>query len=273
MKKYILGLLLTTSLSYAGLINAIAIIVNDEPITLYDIDKKIEDTKVSKQEAVSGLIDELLYKQELKKNNISVDILDIDDYIGKLAQQNGMNILDFKSAVRGQQDYELFTKNIEKQILHQKLVSKIASNKLKIANDMDIEIYYKNNKNEFELANSIDVVAYLSKDKQILNQIKSNPMLRDDRVIIQNMVLEQSNINPQVKYIVNSTKENSFSTIFVDNKAYNMLYIKNKRDIKSLPLVEVKETIFNKIMRTREQNYLKDYFETLKITADIKILR
>lgn len=273
MKKYILALLLSTSISYAELVNAIAVIINDEPITLYDIDTKIEQDRISKQDALTSLIDELLYKQELKKHNISVDILDIDDYIGKLAKQNNMNILDFKSVVREQQNYDLFIEKIEKQLIHQKLVSKIASNKLKIANDMDIEIYYQNNKDEFQLANNIEVVAYVSKNKELLRAIKSNPMLRDDNVMVQNILLKQSEINPQVKYIVNSTKENEFSSIFVDNQAYNMLYIKHKSDINTIPLIEVKNNIFNKIMRTREQNYLKDYFETSKITANIKILR
>lgn len=273
MTKYILALLLSGSISYAGLVNAIAVIVNDEPITLYDIDQKMGQENLSKKDALSSLIDEILYKQELKKYNISVDILDIDDYISKLAEQNHMNILDFKSVVREQQNYDLFIEKIKKQLIHQKLVSKIASNKLKIANDMDIEIYYQNNKDDFKIANNIEVVAYVSKNKNLLNAIKSNPMLRDDNVIIQNISLIQSELNPQVKYIVNSTKENSFSPIFVDNKAYNMLYIKNKSDIKTIPLVDVKKKIFNTIMRTREKNYLKDYFETLKITANIKILR
>lgn len=273
MKKYILALLLIISTSYAGLINGIAVIVNDEPITLYDIDNKIQKEHISKEEAVRNLIDEILYKQEIKKHNISVDILDIDDYIGKLAKQNNMDILDFKSVVREQQNYDLFIQKIKKQLIHQKLVSKIASNKLKIANDMDIEIYYQNNKNQFQLPNSIEVVAYVSKNKNLLKAIKLNPMLRDDNVIVKNILLKQSNINPQVKYIVNSTKENEFSSIFVDNKAYNMFYIKHKSDIKTIPLKDVKNSIFNKIMAKREQNYLKDYFETLKLTADIKVLR
>ena len=36
---------------------------------------------------------------------------------------------------------------------------------------------------------------------------------------------------------------------------------------------DVKAKIFNVVMEQREKEYLKNYFETLKITADIKVLR
>ncbi|MEA3498998.1 MAG: peptidyl-prolyl cis-trans isomerase [Campylobacterota bacterium] len=273
MTKYILGLLLTTTLSYASLVNAIAIIINDTPITLYDIDLKMVNENLTKQQAIEKLMDETLYNQELKKHNITVDIFDIDNHIKRLAKQNNMDTLDFKSLVRQQQNYELFTLQIRKQLLHQKLISKIAKGKLKIANDEDMKIYYENNKNIFKIADTIDLIAYVSKSKKLLNQLKTNPMLQNEDIIVQKMRLKQSELTPQVKYILNSTNKKEFSVVFAQNKNYNMFFITNKSDVKSLSYKNVKEQIFNSIMKIREQNYLKEYFETLKITANIQILK
>ncbi|MEA2019057.1 MAG: peptidyl-prolyl cis-trans isomerase [Campylobacterota bacterium] len=273
MKKYILILLCCCTFAYAGLVNGIAIIVNDTPITLYDIDKMAQSKKVSKQKAADILIDEKIYEQELKNKNISVDIFDVDNYIEKLAASNKMNTLDFKALVRQQQNYELFKENIKKQLLHQKLIRKVAAGKLKTASPKDIQIFYNNNKEQYKIANTIDVVAYVSKNKKLLNQLKSNPMLQDKSIMIQNITLKQNELTPQSKYILNSTKVKQFSAIFAQNKNYNMFFIKEKKDIKRLTLDEVKDNIFQNIMKKREQNYLKEYFETLKITADIKVIR
>ncbi len=273
MKIYILSLLASFTFVYAGLVNGIAVIVNDTPITLYDIDKVVDEKKLSKQKAVESLIDKVLYEQELKKKNISIDIFDIDNHIEKIAAQNKMDTLDFKSLVRQQQNYELFKENIKKQLLHQKLIRKVAAGKLKTASSEDIKIFYDNNQEQYKIADTIEVTAYVSKSKRLLNQLKSNPMLQDKNIMIQNMTVTQSELTPQSKYILNSTTTKQFSAIFAQNKNYNMFFVKEKKDIKIKTLEEVKNIIFQNIMKKREQDYLKEYFETLKITANIKILR
>jgi hypothetical protein len=273
MNKILLSLLLTIASLQAGLVNAIAITVNETPITLYDIDKEMETKKVSKNLAVSKLIDDILYKQALTTSRISVDIFDIDNYIEKLAANNKMNVLDFKSLVRQQENYELFKKKIKKQLVHQKLVTKVSGGKLKIATEDDLKIYYENNKEQFKIADTIDVVAYVSKNKKLLSQLKANPMLQNKDILVQNITMKQNELNPQTKYILNSTLERKFSAIFAQNKNYNMFYIQDKRDITTITFDNVKDRIFQVVMKKREQNYLKEYFETSKITADIKVLR
>lgn len=273
MKIYILGLFLSFNFLYAGLINGIAVLVNNAPITLYDIDQKMLEKKMTQKDAINSLVDEKIYEQELSKNNIGVDIFDVDNYIEKLAAQNKMNVLDFKSLVRQQQDYEQFKSKIKEQLLHQKLIQKIAAGKLKIATKDDIEIVYKNNIKQYQIADTIEVIAYVSKNKALLEKIKLNPMIQDENVLTQTITLKQNELNPQIKYILNTTAEKVFTAVFAQNKNYNMFFIKEKRDIVTLSQDEVKDQIFQTIMKQREQNYLAEYFETLKITADIKVLR
>jgi len=157
MKKYLVIFILSIAIVQAGLINAIALTVNNEPITLYDIDKKVQQLKVDKNKAVDILIDEILYKQLLKKYNVSVDFFDVDNYIEKLATNNNMSLFQFKNAVKQQQDYKNFKKQIKKQLKHQKLISHIASNKLSHATNEDLEIYYNNreyNKSDYPYENN-----------------------------------------------------------------------------------------------------------------------
>jgi hypothetical protein len=273
MNKIILSILLTVVSLQAGLVNAIAITINETPITLYDIDTEMQTNNISRNDAVSRLIDDILYEQSLSTNRISVDAFDIDNYIEKIAARNKMNIFDFKSLVKQQEDYTLFREKIKKQIIHQKLISKISNGKLIIATEEDLEIYYKNNQEQFKIADTIDVVAYVTKNKKLLKDLKANPMLQNKQILVQNITMKQSELNPQTKYILNSTSEKTFSAIFAQNKNYNMFYIQDKKDITSISFENVKEKIFQIIMKKREKDYLKDYFETSKITADIKVLR
>ena len=61
MYKLFLSLLVGSSISFASMINGVALTVNDEPITTYDIEKTMEVNKVGKNEAVGYLIDKILY--------------------------------------------------------------------------------------------------------------------------------------------------------------------------------------------------------------------
>ncbi len=197
IKKFLMLSMIVGYLS-AGLINALSIVVNEEVITLYDIDKAMQQQNLSENQAISMLIDKILYKQEIKKFDITLEDKELKEYIKKLAQTNKMSLEKFKSAVKQNQDYKLFIAETKKRLLNQKLISKIALGKLKIANDEDIKMYYDNNIKQFRVSkNSIEVI----------------------------------------------------------------------------PLEKIKNKIFNAIMGEREQNYLKEYFETLKITANIKIIR
>jgi len=257
----------------AGIVNGIALSINEYPITMVDIDNKMEELKISKNEAVSILIDEALYNQSLDKYKISVDSFDVDAQIEKLAKNNKMTMIEFKNAVKQQEDYDKFSEKIKLQLRHQKLVAAIASNKLIMANDEDLKIYYNNNIEQFKIAEKIDVIHYTSKDKALLEALKANPMLSNPNVLVANETLKIDKISDQMKYIVTKTPEKSFSTIFVENQTFNLLFVSSKADIKITPLEIVKETIFNEIMTNRENEYLKNYFENLKLGANIKILK
>ena len=273
MKKYLVSLLLSLGIANAGLVNGVAIVVNDEPITLYDIDMQMQKKGLSKNDAVKSLIDEVLYDQQIQKENISVDIFDVDEYISKLAAQNRMSLLEFKSVVRQQQDYKKFVDDIKRRLIHQSLIKKVARGNIKIATDDDIKIYYENNNQQFTFAENIDVIAYVSKSKEALAESQANPMGKVDAVAKQDISFKHSELNPKVRYILNNTGVDQFSNIFAQSGNYNMFLVKNKSNIKTLPLADVKEKIFQAIMQKREQAYLNEYFETLKITANIKVYR
>jgi hypothetical protein len=273
MLKYIIALIFSYNIAIAGLVNSIYALVNNEPITLYDIDKKAQKLHISNQQALDILIDEILYEQELKHNNITVDLFDIDKYIKQLAMMNGLSAFEFKNAIRQQQDYDKFEEDIKKKLLHQKLIQKIAQGKIQKATDEDLKIYYDNHKNMFYKPTIIEVTKYSSKNRSSLQQIRINPMANIKDVYIENLNIDISTISNEQKYILLNTKEGAFSPIFIDNRLYNLYYIIKKKDIQIEPFHKVKNKIFQIVMKQREDEFLKEYFTKLKLKANIKIIK
>jgi len=274
MYKLFLILLISVNISFAGLINGIAITVNDDPITLYDIDQKMLTENMDKNEAVSSLIDNVLYDQLLQKYNINVDIFDINDYIEKLASSNNMDVFTFKSIVKQKYpDYSIFEKETKSIVTRQKLIKKLVQGQLKIATNEDMLLHYETNKNDYTTVKTVSIVQYVTnKRSSLLSAIKS-PLLLPQDVQRNPLTLQIKDLDPQMQYLLNNTKENSFTPIFTSNKMYNALFVIKKEGIDTLDFEIVKNKIFNEIMSLREKKYLKDFFEKQKLTADIKIIR
>lgn len=274
MKKLVLSLLIGLSVSYANMVDAIALIVNDEPITVYDIESKMAESKLKKSDAVGELIDEVLFNQEIAKKDITADIFDINNHLEQIAQQNGMDLYTFKSIIKQKyKDYDAFEESTRLQVLKQKLAQKIVRGQLKIATDNDLKIYYDNNQAIFKTAQKVKAMQFTSQNKQELAASMKNPM-RDSKAVLKTpLILEQNKLNSQLRFLINDTKVNSFTPIFAANKQFVSLLITAKEGVSVLPFEEVKPRIFNVIMRDREKAFLKEYFEKLKLTADIKIIR
>lgn len=274
MKKLLFALLITAGILNAGLVNAIAFIVNEEPITLYDIDKKMSEGKLNKNQAVGILIDELLYEQELKNNNITVDMFDVNNYLERLAASNKMDLYQFKSIIKQKyKDFSVYENEIKKQILRQKLVTKAIRGNLKLPEQDDLNIYYENHLKEFSTASKFHVVQYVTKNKRSLLAIRQNPMAVMEDVKRDTLVFEQEKLNSQFKYLLNDTQEKNFTPIFTSDKNFVMLFVTKKEGTVTQEFKEVKDKIFEIIVSEKEKKFLQEYFEKIKLTADIKVIR
>lgn len=274
MYKLFLTLLVSSGISFAGVVNGIAITVNDEPITVYDIEKTMSVTKLGKNEAVGLLIDKALYEQSVKENNIVADIFDVNEYIEKLAKANGMDLYSFKSIVKQKYgNYSDFEEEAKDAVIRQKLIQKIVKGQLAVASQEDMELYYEKNKNQFSTSKAYEVIQYTSKNKASLANALNNPMVIAADVEKTPLKLGVESLQPQMQFLLNETKLNSFTPIFTANKQFVSLFVTRKEGTTSLDFETVKGKIFNDIMTTREKKYLKDYFEKQKLTADIKIVR
>jgi hypothetical protein len=262
-----------SSIVYAGLIDAIAIKVNDDIITLADIDNKMQALHVDKPTAVNTMVDDMLFDQEIKKNFITVDDIDIENYMMKIAASNNMTLSQFKEAVKAQTNFDIFKNDIKTKLLKQKLSQKILAGKLRYASDEDTKIYYDNNQDLFSVASKIDVIKYSSNDQQLLAQVLNNPMFFNENIKRENQTIDMKTASSNIRYLLNGINNGKFTKIAKDNSKYMMFFVKEKKEISVLEYEKVKNKIFEIIMKDRENQFLKTHFSQLRLEADIEVIR
>ncbi len=275
MRKLFLLCCLLVALQ-AKMVDAVAVVVEDEIITLYDITKEMRTAHVTKKEAMEILIRKKLEEMEIKKRGISVSEDEIYDEIRRLAEANKMSISQFYDAVResnGLSSSELKEK-IKERLLSQKLYQSIAMSKLSEPSQSEIEEYFRLHKKEFALPSFVDVIVYSSPKKELLEQKMTNPMFFSAEITQQEQRLDMQKLNPQLAQILLRTPEGSFTQILPNPQgSYMTFYVQKKGAPSEVKLEDIRPRIINAIMAQKRAQILDDYFEKLKDSADIKILR
>jgi hypothetical protein len=254
-------------------VSEIAYIINDDIITHYDIKQKAKLDKTSINQATSKLIEEILFKQELKKFNIKISDDDLNEQIKIIAKNNNMNFNSFMRIINTNVQYFSFIDDLKQKLSRQKLINIVSRGNIARATSSDLKIYYNNNKRKFLNVISISGVLYSSTNDQALLAQISNPISQQRGVRKQSINLNLKSINnPQLRYLISNTDKNSFTQIYQNKNSFNSLYISNKKYSGTTSFKKVKAQIFEIVMSERQKSFLKDYFSSLEIKANIKKL-
>lgn len=276
MKKLFLSLLLAPLLS-AEIINAIAVTVDNEPITLYDIEQEQALTQLSVKETVDQLIRTKLEEIEAKKRQIDVSNQEVLDELKKMAEQNNMSLPQLYEAMSSSRHLsESQTKEkIKEKLLKQKLFNAIAMAKMDEPTDEEVEEYYNLHLHEYQLPKSIDTVLYSSADQNLLKEKIANPMMSFPGVTTENMTVELSKVNPRLAEILISTDSGSFTPVLpqMGGSGYMSFYLLRKNETITPELERIKEQVVNKIMQDKREQILNEHFQRMRVNADIKVLR
>nr|MDA3908499.1 peptidylprolyl isomerase [Sulfurimonas sp.] len=245
-------------------------------ITLYDIKKEMQTSKIDAESATNVLIRKALEKQEIDDRKISVSIAEVYDDIKKTAARNNLNVSEFYEAVRNSSGLtsEELKEKIKEKLLSQKLYSSIAYSGVTEPTDDEIEAYFKVHKDDFAHPSGFKVIIYQSKNKQRLQEKIDNPMFYSPEITSNEQKLSYDKISPELASLLEGTSLNSFTAVVPDGKGGNMsFYIKEIESAKETGLESVKNQIINMITAQQREQVLGDYFARLRHNADIKMIR
>ena len=276
MKKLLL-LLSLTSFLFSDIINGIAITVDDETITLYEIRQEQAINPQDIKQTVDQLIRQKLEKIEAKKRNITVSNQEVLDDLKKMAQQNNMTLTQLYEAmnsVRHLSESQTKKKTKEK-ILKQKLFNAVAMSQMEEPTDEEVAEYYELHLDEYQVPKSIDTVVYSSQSQDALQKKISNPMLYIPEVTTENSTLITAKINPRLTQLLIKTKDGNFTPIIpqMGSTGHMSFYVLKKNNVNTPPLELIRPQVENKIMEDNREHILNEHFQRMRVNANIKILR
>ena len=258
----------------AGTVDGVSLIINKEPITLYDVFKYSNRFNISKKEALDILVRQKLEESEIKKQNITTDAFEVDQYIENLAISNKMNQYDFLAMIQSKNvEIAEYKEDVKSKIKREKLYKKIVSTKMQQLGDSELQAYYNENPGEFSQAASFDVTIYTSPSQEALGAIQNNPMSAVSNVELKDTTIEATKVDPKLAFMLNATPKGKFSTIVKSDQNFAMFFIKNKNDVKSVAFADAKNYIYSKLAEGKEQKAIEEYFEKLKSSANIQVIR
>lgn len=269
------------TLGLVALLNAevydgVAIVVKDKAITLYEIKKEMEASKIDAKKASDILIRKRLEEIETQERKIAVNSSEVYDDIKKTAARNNLNISEFYEAVRessGMTSTDLKEK-IKHKLLSQKLYSAIAYSSVSEPSDEEVQEYYEINKDNYKHPSSFTVIIYQAKEKARIEEKTNNPMFYSPDIQTNEQVLPYDRISPELASLLERTALNSFTPVIPDGKqGYMSFYIKEIASAKEGGVESVRNQIKNSIMAEKREQVLGDYFARLRHNADINIIR
>ena len=273
MKKLLLAIIFSGYI-FANMVDGIAIIVNNEPITIFDIVKTSRILNISRQKAAQILIEQKLQDAEIKRLGISVDEFDLEDAIEKFAKERGLSVDELKNIITQKGlSWQEYKENFKKELLKRKFYEHIVSKNLSKPTDEEIYNYYKENIDKFSIPKYVEIIKYISKDKSALEKIKSNPLATVNGVESDSERVDVSKISPKFAYLLQSTKEGSFTPIIPFSDKYLLIFVQKKIGNEPLKFEEVKNGVIADMMNKKREKAIKDYLAKLKAKAKIKIIR
>lgn len=275
MRSFTLSALLATFL-WSAPIGGVAVLVKNSPITLHEVEQEMKQSGTTAVQSADSLIRKKLEQLEAAEKKISVTSLDIDEEILRMASQNNLSKDQFIHAMqsaRGLDEAGLRAK-VEESIKGQKLYSTIAFAKMSQPSADEEKEYYQLHLDEFSRPESFDVTTYVSSSKEALLAKLNDPMRQIESVQSQEETLPFDKINPQLAFMLNKTKEGSFTPVFPSGQnRFMSFYLRAKNNVITESFETVKPQLTNMIVGEKRNQVLNDYFTRLRLNADIKTIR
>ncbi len=267
------GMLSALNLYSAQMINGIAAIVENEPITLYEVYSLKEQLRASEQDALNLLIRDRLEDAQIKNLNISVTPFELNDRIESIAKQNGMTNSQFRNSIQAQgMDFLEFKNSLEHKMLQEKLYKSILAEAGKNVNEQKAKMYFDANPDKFKVFSTARVVVYRAKDPELLEAQKTNPKLLDG-VQTQEVSLDYQSIDPRLAAIISSTNNGDYTQPLQGPDGFDMFYVKEKIGSYTPSFADVKDNVINELYQGEQEKLMADYFDKLRAKAKIQILR
>ncbi len=258
-----------------NIVGGIAITVNNDPITLYQIETQEREQHVSRQQAINALILQRIQAQEIKRLKIDIEDDKIDAEIENIARHNGMDTQDFMRTLAGEGiNPSAYRAQLKKQLETRELLRNILLFNVNTNSETKMREYYNAHKEEFSIPSEIITIRYMAKDTKTLTQALENRNVEVPGVTHNEEKIHVKSLNPQIAQMFLSTKEHMFTPILnAGGGNYVSFFIKQKLGKENVSFNQARNFIAGKLIEDQQDKILAEYYEKLRVKAKIRFLR
>ncbi|RVZ48257.1 SurA protein [Helicobacter pylori] len=255
-------------------VGGISLLVNDSPITLYQIQEEQKKSKVSKAQARDRLIAERIKNQEIERLKIHVDDDKLDQEMAMMAQQQGMDLDHFKQMLMAEGHYKLYRDQLKEHLEMQELLRNILLTNVDTSSETKMREYYNKHKEQFSIPTEIETVRYTSTNQEDLERAMADPNLEIPGVSKANEKIEMKTLNPQIAQVFISHEQGSFTPVMNGGGGqFITFYIKEKKGKNEVSFSQAKQFIAQKLVEESKDKILEEHFEKLRVKSRIVMIR
>jgi parvulin-like peptidyl-prolyl isomerase len=271
MKKLILlGLLTLLTLSQAKMVDAIAIIVEGEPITTAEIRAVQQQMQVSKEQATDLLIQDRLQKSAMK--DVQIAEADVDAKIAAIAAQNNLTVPKMQKILKEQgTTWNQYRSSVKEAMKKEKFFQENVVSSIPAPSEDELKLFYRNHQDEFTIPASVNLVEYSAPTEEMMKKFlqTKNPKGVKSRSVTK----QTKDLNPSLLGNILQTQDGSFTRPLNAGDRYISYKVLSKKGKVNMSFEAAQGAVAAKWRQQQQSKALKDYFEKIKTNADIQVIR
>ncbi|HPU29691.1 MAG TPA: peptidylprolyl isomerase [Syntrophorhabdaceae bacterium] len=294
--------LLFPCVSFCEIVDRIVAIVNDDIITLKDLEKYIKVEKKGKylsineyfrniqfKEKIDFFIDDLLIRQQAKKLKIEVTDKDVELIVEGIKKQHLITDAQLKEQLKKENiSYEDFLNGIKINQLKNQVIGRAISSEILVTEDM-LKDYYNAHLNEFRESEYKLKHIFISNQRKDANKIALNVYnllqegkpfedlareYSDDPTSSQGGDLgyvKKEDLLPELIDAISLIMPGAYTHVVRTNFGFHILKLIEEKKGDVVPYEQVKTKIRDKIIMTESEKRYKEYIQKLRRSSYIEV--
>lgn len=308
---FFLGTLCLIPMGFAETVDKVVAIVNEDPITLYDLENSIQKNKERIKEvmgdkaaqdvskdirtlALKVLIDEKLLEQELAKKQITVTPEDEAKAIQNVLERNRLSLEQLKAelAKKGE-SWAVYKASLTEQLKRIKFMGQVIAPRVKIT-DADLDEFFAKNPDQFaqfqsvKMAQVIVAVGPTATDDELVQAQKIAREVQDKArgganfeelgkkysANAQTAVPETyplAQLAPQIASILGELKPGEVSEPIRSTMGIHVIKLYERKTMAGEEFKAIREQIREKVFEYKVEQALQEYLDDIKNKSFIEI--
>ena len=297
--------------AHAETVDKIIAVVNDEPITLYQLDKlmaeKLDELKAEektevqkekfatfKQLALKKLVGEALLGQEMEKRGVKVDDKDVERALDNITKRNNLTREQLQAEIKKKgQSFDQYMADLKVQLRKVKFIGEMIAPRVKVT-DADLDAFFAAHSDQFgayqsvkmaqiilplsDTASESEVNAALAKAKEVVKKARGKSDFEElGKKYSQSAqtavpaIYQINQLSLEVGQAVSTLKPGEVSEPLRTSLGFQVVKLFERKTLAGEEYKAVREQLRERVFEQKIDEKLEEYVEELKSKSYVEI--